>query len=457
MAESIPSRRTTILIVFATVFFDFSGYALIVPVMPYFKEELHGTDAELGLVFTVYAVTQLISSLYMGWGSDIWGRRLFVMLSLIGSFVGAICQGLSRSMLQLTIFRGLTGLFAGSGVVAQAVIADVTPIDERPRYLARLEAAVALSYVTGPALGGLLSLVFIRLPFFVAGGVAGFALILAYFLFRETRPEIVKLNQLKKKKRKLSGKEREDTVAEIKVIQRALRTSQSQNRPRFNKLIIMCFASDFFNRWAVMAFDSIYGVFLMKKFGTVQWQFALINTLQGFWCLFQQGFLYSVIIYKWNCPIPATAGVGGVVVSVAYLIMAFGSPAIVSIIGSFVMWMGFSLASTASASILSSVTHKDQQGYVLAWNNVIGQFSLIISPLVLSRLIDVRLELPYVVSVIPGLVLVCLMFSILSMPNGKTLGRVGVSPGKKEIPTEQHNSDATEKEEMAEEGMKEMV
>ena len=63
--------------------------------------------------------------------SDIYGRKLFLILSLIGSClgdysnlqissVGSILQAVSRNMWELILWRSVTGLFAGSLILVQA-------------------------------------------------------------------------------------------------------------------------------------------------------------------------------------------------------------------------------------------------------------------------------------------------------------------------------------------------
>lgn len=96
----------------------------------------------------------------------------------------------------MIIWRSITGLFAGSWIVAQALliksylrnryIADCTTPDERPKYLARLEAFLAAAYIFGPAIGGFLGEIKLGLPFIVAGIVAGIALIFVIFSLSES-------------------------------------------------------------------------------------------------------------------------------------------------------------------------------------------------------------------------------------------------------------------------------
>ena len=65
-------------------------------------------------------------------------------------------------------------------------IADLTTPEERPTYLARLEAFLAAAYIFGPAIGGFLGEIKLGLPLIVAGVVAGITLIVVIFILNES-------------------------------------------------------------------------------------------------------------------------------------------------------------------------------------------------------------------------------------------------------------------------------
>ena len=54
-------KKSIIVFAFITVFMDSLNYALIVPILPYLIQELHSTPMEEGILFSSYAIFQLIS------------------------------------------------------------------------------------------------------------------------------------------------------------------------------------------------------------------------------------------------------------------------------------------------------------------------------------------------------------------------------------------------------------
>ncbi len=56
----------------------------------------------------------------MGPMSDRYGRKPFLILSLIGSCFGSIFQAMAKTMGVFIFWRAVTGLFAGSLIIVQA-------------------------------------------------------------------------------------------------------------------------------------------------------------------------------------------------------------------------------------------------------------------------------------------------------------------------------------------------
>jgi MFS family permease len=88
---------------------------------------------------------------------DRYGRRDLLLVALGVFAAGSIACALSQSMLQLVLARVLQGLGGGGlMVMAQALIGELVPPRERPRFQAYFASVFTLSSVGGPVLGGLI-------------------------------------------------------------------------------------------------------------------------------------------------------------------------------------------------------------------------------------------------------------------------------------------------------------
>lgn len=125
--------------------------------MPHIVQELNGLD-RLSWVFTAYMLTSTISIPIIGKLSDIYGRKIF-FLGGIGVFLlGSVLSGLSNSMDQLIIFRGIQGLGAGAIMANSfAIVGDLFTPRERGKWQGLFGAVFGLSSIIGPTLGGYLT------------------------------------------------------------------------------------------------------------------------------------------------------------------------------------------------------------------------------------------------------------------------------------------------------------
>ena len=109
-------------------------------------------------VVTIYLLTSTITVPFYGKLSDLYGRKPLMMIGVTIFLVGSALSGLSQNMAMLILFRGIQGVGAGALFpIALAVIGDLYTPAERGRYQGLFGAVFGISFIIGPALGGLLT------------------------------------------------------------------------------------------------------------------------------------------------------------------------------------------------------------------------------------------------------------------------------------------------------------
>jgi multidrug resistance protein len=185
------SRRTLFALAL-TIFLDFVGFGMILPVMPYYAESLGASATVVTWLSTLFSIAQLVAAPLLGKMSDRFGRRPIILLSIAGSVVTSLMVGLATTLWVLLLARLLSGASKSNFSAAQAVIADVVGPHERARYIGVLGAALGMGFVFGPAIGGQLSAGGnASLPFFAAAGLSVINWIFVFFWLPETRNEEV--------------------------------------------------------------------------------------------------------------------------------------------------------------------------------------------------------------------------------------------------------------------------
>src|SRR5918912_1179926 len=122
--------------------------------LPTIVSELGGLE-HLAWVVTSYLLAQTIVTPVYGKLGDLYGRKSVLQSAIVLFLAGSALCGLSRSMTQLILFRGIQGLGGGGLVVTtQAVVGDLIPPRERGRYQGIFGAVFGLSSIAGPLLGG---------------------------------------------------------------------------------------------------------------------------------------------------------------------------------------------------------------------------------------------------------------------------------------------------------------
>ena len=130
---------------------------IVGPVLPKISTQLNGVDFYTWVV-TVYLVTSTAAIPVYGKLSDYFGRKPMLLIGISLFLVGSVLSGLSQTMWQLILFRGVQGLGAGALFpISLAVIGDLFTPAERGKYQGLFGAVFGVAFLVGPFLGGLLT------------------------------------------------------------------------------------------------------------------------------------------------------------------------------------------------------------------------------------------------------------------------------------------------------------
>jgi DHA1 family tetracycline resistance protein-like MFS transporter len=189
-------RRAALIFIFLTVMLDMLALGVVIPVLPKLVESfVGGSVAEaagiVGVMGTVWAVMQFLFSPVQGALSDRFGRRPVILFSNFGLGFDYVLMALAPSLAFLFAGRVISGITAASFSTAGAYIADVTPPERRAAGFGMLGAAFGIGFVLGPAVGGVLGDIDLRLPFWVAAALSLANGCYGFFILPESlKPEL---------------------------------------------------------------------------------------------------------------------------------------------------------------------------------------------------------------------------------------------------------------------------
>ncbi|WP_082692764.1 MFS transporter [Bacillus sp. FJAT-29814] len=180
--------KSALPILFVVMFLVMIGFGIIIPVLPFYAEEMGASPTELGLLMAVYSLMQLIFAPMWGRLSDRIGRKPVMMIGITGLALSFFIQAISTQLWMLFAARIIGGILSSANMpTAMAYVADITTEENRGKGMGIVGAAVGLGFVFGPAVGGIFSKNSLSLPFYLAGISSLITLILVAILLKESK------------------------------------------------------------------------------------------------------------------------------------------------------------------------------------------------------------------------------------------------------------------------------
>jgi len=163
------------------------GFGILAPAIPVFAKSFGVTATQASAVISVFAFMRLIGAVPAGWLVDRIGERSVLITGLTIVAVSSALAGFSTTFGQLLGFRGIGGLGSAMFTVsAMALLLRSVGPEQRGRAAGAFQGGFLLGGVAGPAVGGLVTGISIRLPFFVYAATLGAAVVVVVTMMAHT-------------------------------------------------------------------------------------------------------------------------------------------------------------------------------------------------------------------------------------------------------------------------------
>ncbi|MGF9979300.1 MFS transporter [Viridibacillus arvi] len=372
MKKPIKDQKAVLIILLSNIFIPFLGIGLIIPVMPSFMNIMHLSGSTMGYLIAVFAVAQLIMSPFAGRWVDRYGRKKIITLGLFLFGISELIFGVGThvSVLYLSrILGGISAAFIMPGVTAY--VADITSVQERPKAMGYISAAISTGFIIGPGIGGFIAEYGIRLPFFFAAGIAFLACISSMFILKEplTKEQLA---------------ENFDNNKETNFI--------GDLKKSLNPVFFIAFIIVFVLAFGLSAYETVFSLFSDHKFGFTPKDIAAIITISSIFGVVVQVFMFGklVDILGEKKLIQLCLIVGAILAVASTMISSYLAVLTVTCF----IFLAFDLLRPALTTFLSKAGGKEQ-GFVAGMNSTYTSLGNIVGPAMAGILFDVNINYPY--------------------------------------------------------------
>lgn len=168
-------------------FFVYLGFGIIIPILPEVILQQGFSEIHVGGLLTTYALASFFTAPVWGAFSDRTGRKKLILLGLLGFSSSFFLFALFMDNLPMLYASRIVGGFF-SGALYTAVtgfVADMTDEENRNTYMGLMGMSIGLGFIFGPAIGGVLGDISLRLPYISSGVLVILLLVYASIILKE--------------------------------------------------------------------------------------------------------------------------------------------------------------------------------------------------------------------------------------------------------------------------------
>ncbi len=390
--------RSPLFLMAFTIFIVFTGFGLIIPLLPFWAQHLGANAVGVGLILTLYALAQFIFTPILGSLSDRYGRRPVIIVSLLIEALSLAFTALASTLPLLFIARFIGGIGSSNIGSAQAVVSDVTPPEGRARGMGLIGAAIGMGFVVGPALGGVLAPLGPAVPFWAAMGVAFVNALLVILFLPETR------------KREAMASEGHTTGKGFSVL--AAGWKQALRHPTVARLVII---NLLFNV-AFTAMEAIFPLFTQHLFGWTAMQNGYIFTYVGIVIVIMQGGLVGRLVQRFGEHSLLIAGL--VMLAIGLALLPWSTQLGLLLVALGILSAGDGAVTPTISTLLSFASPADAQGETLGFAQGLVGLGRIVGPLMAGSIYAFGGPgMPFLLGA--GLVVIALLLALPALPGSK--------------------------------------
>jgi DHA1 family multidrug resistance protein-like MFS transporter len=186
-APEQPPLPREVRILVAVAFFVALGFGIVAPALPAFARDFGVGRASAAAVISVFAFLRIAFALPAGKLVDRYGERIVLATGIAVVAVSSALAGLANTYVELLTLRGIGGVGSAMfSISAMSLLVRMVPNNQRGRALGFWQGGFLLGGITGPVVGGVVTGISIRLPFFLYAGTLVIAGSVAIVALRQT-------------------------------------------------------------------------------------------------------------------------------------------------------------------------------------------------------------------------------------------------------------------------------
>lgn len=191
--KKISLERLWVLMI--TAFVDMIGFALVLPLLPFYATRFGADAFTVGLLISIFALAQMIASPLWGRLSDRVGRRPVILGSQVLAAMAYVVFAYAESVPLLLFSRFLQGAGGGTPSVVAAYVSDAVRPSERTKALGWISACTSAGVMVGPAIASFSVGFGYHIPGLIAAALCGVNIVFAWRWLPESAPKREKPQQ----------------------------------------------------------------------------------------------------------------------------------------------------------------------------------------------------------------------------------------------------------------------